>query len=83
MIVIEAESRGDSILAGLDALSEVCDPGSRVLVIGRVNDVILYRELIRRGVSDYLIAPLGAIDVVRSVCGLFSSPQAKPEPQKH
>jgi len=78
VIVIEAESRGDSILAGLDALSEVCDPGSRVLVIGRVNDVILYRELIRRGVSDYLIAPLGAIDVVRSVCGLFSSPQAKP-----
>jgi pilus assembly protein CpaE len=76
--VIEAEGRGDSILAGLDALSEVCDPGSRVIVLGRVNDVILYRELIRRGVSDYLIAPLGTIDVVRAICGLFSSPQAKP-----
>jgi pilus assembly protein CpaE len=78
VIVIEAEGRGDSILAGLDALSEVCDPGSRVIVLGRVNDVILYRELIRRGVSDYLIAPLGTIDVVRAICGLFSSPQAKP-----
>ena len=32
----------------------------------------------RRGVSDYLIAPVGTIDVVRSVCGLFSAPDAKP-----
>ena len=46
-------------------------------MIGRINDVTLYRELVRRGVSDYLIAPVGAIDVVRSVCNLFSTPEAK------
>ena len=49
-----------------------------MIVVGRVNDVTLYRELTRRGVSDYLIAPVGTIDVVRSICGLFSSPDAKP-----
>jgi pilus assembly protein CpaE len=38
---------------------------------------LLYRELVRRGVNDYLIAPIGTIDVVRSVCGLFSAPDAK------
>ncbi len=38
---------------------------------------MLYRELVRRGVSDYVIAPVGAIDVVRSVCNLFSAPEAK------
>ena len=38
----------------------------------------LYRELTRRGVSDYLIAPVGTIDVVRAICGLFSAPDAKP-----
>jgi pilus assembly protein CpaE len=47
------------------------------VVIGRVNDVTLYRELVRRGVSDYVIAPVGAIDVVRSICNLFSAPEAK------
>ena len=31
----------------------------------------------RRGVSDYVIAPVTAIDVVRSVCNLFSAPEAK------
>src|SRR5215470_14538826 len=77
VIVIESESRGDDILGGLDSLAEVCDAGTRVVVIGRHNDVVLYRDLVRRGVSDYLIAPLGALDVVRSICGLFSAPDAK------
>jgi pilus assembly protein CpaE len=78
VIVIESESRGDDLIAGLDQLAEVCDAGTRVVVIGRHNDVVLYRELTRRGVSDYLIAPVGTLDVVRSICGLFSSPDAKP-----
>ncbi len=78
VIIIEAEGRGDSILTRLDQLAEVCDAGTRVIVVGRINDVTLYRELTRRGVSDYLIAPVSTLDVVRSVCGLFHSPEAKP-----
>jgi pilus assembly protein CpaE len=77
VIVIETENRDNEILTGLDSLAEVCDAGTRVVVIGRLNDVVLYRELLRRGVNDYLIAPIGTIDVVRSICGLFSSPDAK------
>ena len=78
VIVLESEGRNDNILNGLDGLSEFCDSGTRVVVIGRHNDVTLYRELVRRGVSDYLISPIGTIDVVRAVCGLFTSPDAKP-----
>ena len=78
VIMLESESRGEDILAGLDQLAQVCDAGTRVIVIGRMNDVTLYRELVRRGVSDYLIAPVGALQVVRAVCGLFSAPDAKP-----
>jgi pilus assembly protein CpaE len=76
VIILEAEERGD-ILAALDRLASVCDAGTRVVVIGRINDVSLYRELVKRGVSDYVIAPVSALDVVRSVCGLFSAPEAK------
>src|SRR5712675_1856502 len=76
VIVLETDARGD-ILAGLDHLATVCDPGTRVVVIGRVNDVALYRELVRRGVSDYVISPVTTIDVVRSICNLFSAPEAK------
>lgn len=76
VIILETEERGD-ILAALDHLATVCDAGTRVIVIGRVNDVTLYRELVKRGVSDYVIAPVTPIDIVRSICGLFSAPEAK------
>jgi pilus assembly protein CpaE len=76
VIILETDGRAD-ILAGLDQLASVCDAGTRVVVIGHINDVGLYRELIRRGVSDYLIAPISVFDMVRSVCGLYSAPEAK------
>ena len=78
VIMLETEGRGDCILTGLDSLAEFCDAGTRVIVIGRTNDVVLYRELVRRGVSDYMISPVVTLDVVRSICGLFSAPDAKP-----
>jgi len=78
VIILETESRGEEVLAGLDQLAPVCDAATRVIIIGRMNDVALYRELVRRGVSDYLIAPVGALQIVRAVCGLFSAPDAKP-----
>jgi pilus assembly protein CpaE len=78
VIILETDSHGDEILAGLDQLANYCDSGTRVVVIGSMNDVGLYRDLVRRGVSDYLIAPVGTLHIVRSVCGLFSAPDAKP-----
>src|SRR6202046_4761488 len=78
VIILESEKRSEDILRGLDQLAPVCDAQTRVIIIGSMNDVALYRELVRRGVSDYLIAPVSALQVVRSVCGLFSAPDAKP-----
>jgi pilus assembly protein CpaE len=78
VIMIETDHRADELIAGLDELAEVCDEGTRVVVIGRFNDIQLYRDLMRRGVSEYLMAPVRAIDVVGAVCGLFSAPDAKP-----
>jgi len=77
VILIESDSRTDGLLKGLDQLAEVCDSSTQLIVIGRVNDVLLYRGLTRRGVSEYLIAPVGTLDIVRAVCGLFSAPDAK------
>jgi pilus assembly protein CpaE len=78
VVLLETEARGTDILAGLDQLAEVCDAGTRLIVVGRTNDVVLYRELVRRGVSDYLISPIGTIDIVRAICGLYTTPDAKP-----
>ncbi|HEX2632844.1 MAG TPA: AAA family ATPase [Bradyrhizobium sp.] len=75
VIVLETGGRND-ILEGLDQLATVCDAGTRVVVIGGVHDVAPYRELVRRGVNDYVIGPVNTLDVVRSICSLFSASEA-------
>jgi pilus assembly protein CpaE len=78
VIILESEHRDEEILGGLDQLANYCDSGTRVIVIGHMNDVTLYRELVKRGVSDYMISPVDTLQVVRAVCGLYSAPDAKP-----
>lgn len=78
VIVIETVSDGRALLGNLDELAAFCDEGTRVVVIGHVNDVLLYRELMRRGVSEYLVAPVGVVDFIRALSEIFSSPTAKP-----
>jgi pilus assembly protein CpaE len=78
VILIEAEKDERAILGYLDTLAEFCDAGTKVIVIGHINDVVLYRELIRRGISEYLIAPVDVLDLVRAISDLFSGPDAKP-----
>jgi pilus assembly protein CpaE len=77
IIVLETVSDPAGLIGHLDTLSESCDPGTKVVVIGHVNDVQLYRDLIRRGVSEYLIAPLGTLDVLRTLSELYVSPGAR------
>ncbi len=72
VIVLETEVEHD-ILDGLDELAAVCDAGTRVVVIGSASDVAPYRELVRRGVSDYVVGPVQPLDVVRAICGLYTS----------
>ena len=78
LIIVELIGGPDSILENLARLAEVCDSGTKVLVIGHVNDVLLYRELVRRGVSEYLVAPLSTKQVLQSIAGLYGDPQAEP-----
>jgi pilus assembly protein CpaE len=75
LIVIEASQDTQALLGNLDSLAEVCDAGTKVLVIGRQNDVTLYRELVRRGVSDYLIAPQ-PLDLIGAVTSLYEDASA-------
>ena len=76
LVVVESTDAGPQLLAGLDQLAEVCDPGTKVVVIGAANDIALYRELMRRGVSEYLVPPLDALQMVRAVGGLYADPSA-------
>lgn len=74
LIVIETDDPTGELLAGLDRLAEVCDPGTKVVVVGEHNDIALYRELMRRGVSEYLVPPLEPLQLIRTIAGLYADP---------
>lgn len=76
LLVIEGSGDPRQLLAELDSLAEYCDENIRVLVIGQTNDIRLYRELMRRGVSEYLVAPIDPVQMIRSIATLFADPEA-------
>lgn len=73
VIVLETVTEPSALIANLEVLAESCDPGTKVVVIGHVNDIQLYRELIRRGVSDYLVAPFGVLNLLRTLSELYAA----------
>jgi len=75
LIVLESRDTADDLLQSLDSLSEVCDAGTKVIVLGRMNDVQLYRELIERGVAEYLVVPFTLFEFFGSVSKLYHNPE--------
>ena len=78
LIIIETTLPRAQMVAELDRLAESCDAGTKVVVIGHVNDVVLYRELMKRGVSEYLIAPIGPMQFIESMSNLYNNPDTDP-----
>jgi pilus assembly protein CpaE len=78
VVVLEAPSNRDSLVEQLDELAQYCDTGTKLIVLGRMNDIVLYRQLIARGVSEYLVTPFSVVEFVQAISHLFSVPGAKP-----
>lgn len=78
VIVLETTAARDEILNSLHALAEFCDAGTKVIVAGKQNDILLYRELMARGVSEYLVTPFSVVDFIRTVSHLYTSAGASP-----
>lgn len=78
VIVVETMANRDTAVMELSQLAQVCGPETKVVVIGHLNDVLLYRELMRLGVSEYLVAPVHQLQIIESIASLFHDPAAKP-----
>lgn len=78
LIIVETVLSPAEIPTALERLAEVCDASTRVIVLGHVNDVLLYRELIRSGISEYVVLPATAQQIVGAITELFASDNAAP-----
>ena len=77
ILLVDLSESGDP-LNDINALAEVCEPGTVVLAVGQVNDVRLYRDLITSGIHDYLLKPLTPAtlrDALAQAQAAFSAPK--------
>ncbi len=77
ILLVDLSESGDP-LNDINALAEVCEPGTVVIATGQVNDVRLYRDLLASGIHDYLLKPLSATqlrDALTNAQAVFSAPR--------
>lgn len=78
VIVLDTTADRSQLMSQLEALAEFCDHGTKVIVIGKHNDIALYRSLISRGVSDYLVQPFTVMDFVAALSSQFNHESSAP-----
>ena len=81
ILMVDLSESGDP-LNDINALAEVCEPGTVVIAVGQVNDVRLYRDLLASGIHDYLLKPLSANmlrDSLNQAQAVFAAPRGGEE----
>jgi pilus assembly protein CpaE len=71
LLVIESRTAVADLDGQLDALADVCQSGTKMILIGYANDVSVYRELLARGVSEYIVAPVDPISIISAIARLY------------
>ncbi len=75
LIFVESQARPADLLEQLGQLAEVCDANTKVVVIGAQNDISLYRELMRQGVSEYMVGPVTPLQLIKTVASIYNDPE--------
>lgn len=78
LIIVESSAPRQIMISELDQLAEHCDAGTKVIVIGHSNDVLLYREMLKRGVSEYIVVPVAPLQLMESISNLYNNPESDP-----
>ena len=76
VILVEDDGNADDLLKRLEGLASVVEPGRKLIVIGAVNDISIYRRIMAMGVADYLLSPASIDDLSASIDRATHDPQA-------
>lgn len=63
-LLLDVANQRSSALSDIEAIAELCEPGTLVVAIGQINDIQFYRSLTEHGIPDYFPVPANAADVI-------------------
>ncbi len=72
LLILETTLKAEPLLAAVDALLGALPAGARLIIVGDVNDVTLLRELARRGIIHYFLAPADPGELARAICEMHA-----------
>lgn len=81
LVVVDISGAEDP-MAGLRSLMTLCEPTTRIILIGAMNDISLYRNLVQAGARDYLVKPIMPDALMLALEGA-ERPAAESSEEKH
>ncbi|MFC1673166.1 CpaE family protein [Pseudomonadota bacterium] len=77
LLIVETQSHGDELFSELNGLAEVCQPGTRVIVVGAENDINLFKTLIEQGISQYFVDTVSSDELKTAIVDAFADKSAQ------
>ncbi len=71
LVLFESRANAAELFAQLDALANVCSARTKVMVVGHANDIELYRGVLARGLSEYIVAPVDPMSIIAAISRLY------------
>lgn len=72
LLIVETTSQGDAFFEELNSLADVCQPGTRVVIVGAENDINLFKSLIEQGISQYFLRTVTADELRNAIVDAFA-----------
>lgn len=83
LLIVDVPQDREKAFAYLQTLAEACDPGTQVVVVGTLNDVGVYRDFMRQGISEYLVSPVSSVQFIETIANIYANPGAQPLGKVH
>ncbi len=72
LLLVETLAMDEELFDQLNALAEVCQPGTRVIIVGAENDINLFKTLIDQGISQYFLNTVTAEELKTAIVDAFA-----------
>ena len=77
LLIVETKAHGDAMFEELNSLADLCQPGTRVIVIGADNDINLFKTLIEQGISQYFVSTVTGDELKAAIFDAFADKSAQ------
>ena len=72
LLIVESTAKDEAFFEELNGLADVCQPGTRVIIVGAENDINLFKTLIDQGISQYFLETVTPDELKTAIVDAFA-----------